>query len=158
MSTDICSICYDDVNISSYPEVLRPCMCTTPIHKDCVEKWINFSGQKKCGICGKNYISEYYRNYITEYDIKTVGVYFYKRYNLWTPLYLTTIFIFFGIMYFFYLCYYTDILTLQNNVTNNITSNSFGPVISNLFISKNIFLIILDYQNLYFYNTYCCSN
>lgn len=53
---DKCRICLEPVDIKDYPKVFRPCMCTQPLHMECLQTQLEIKYQEKCEICRQPYL------------------------------------------------------------------------------------------------------
>ena len=54
---DICRYCFEgeDEKNPLLNQLIFPCDCNTPVHKDCIKQWIETSENNYCEICKKNY-------------------------------------------------------------------------------------------------------
>lgn len=57
-----CKICLEEVKISDYPDVIKPCACNQFIHRKCLDRQLVKSKQDSCEVCKKKYIFNLYRN------------------------------------------------------------------------------------------------
>lgn len=45
-----CKYCFTECN-----DGITPCSCTTPVHKECLKRWLEESGSGNCEICHTRY-------------------------------------------------------------------------------------------------------
>lgn len=53
----MCRYCFEGEEENNYllNKLIFPCDCNTPVHKNCIKKWIETSENNNCEICKKEY-------------------------------------------------------------------------------------------------------